>query len=329
MKVLFLGGNGNISWHCATKAQQAGHDVYILNRGLTVKGRRACPKNVKQIYADIRDIDSIKNTLKNNTFDVVADFICYTPEQAFIDINLFGNLTKQFIFISSAGNYQRPCAYPIVESSELYNPNWEYAQNKIDCEQVFLSAYEKNGFPVTIVRPGHTYDTIMPDAVGNGDWTTAKRILEGKPIILHDTGNSVWTVTHSEDFAEAFIYLLGNTSTIGESYHITSDEWLTWKEMAKITSTALGITDPKFLYIPSNKIAQLNPKLGQGLLGHKAWCDIYDNSKIKQIAKGWKAKISFEQGIKRTINWLQEDKNRQRINLELDLFLDNLYKEIL
>lgn len=326
MKILFIGGTGNISWYCATKAQQAGHEVWILNRGKSTKTRRPSPLNAKQLYADMRDVLSVKNALKNMEFDVVADFICYTPEQALTDIKLFRNITKQFIFISSTANYQRPCVYPITESTPLYNPQWEYAQNKIDCEKIFLEHYKKENFPITIVRPGHTYDTLIPDAVGNGDWTNAKRMIEGKPIVIHGDGSTLWTVTHSEDFARAFIELFGNPAAIGEAFHITSDELLTWRQISEMVASALNVKNPHFIYIPSEIIAQRNPAIGEGLLGHKTWCDIYDNSKIKSVAKGWQANIKFEEGIKRTIDWLKADKNRQRVNSDLDLFLDDLCK---
>jgi nucleoside-diphosphate-sugar epimerase len=326
MKVLFIGGTGNISWYCATKAQQAGHEVWILNKGEVEKTRRQLPAHAKQLYADIRDIEAIKNALKGMKFDVVADFLCYTPEQAQADIKLFRGITKQFIFVSSAGNYQRPCEYPIAESNRLYNPKWEYSQNKIDCEKIFLKYYKKEKFPVTIVRPGHTYDTLLPDAVGKGDWTNAKRMIEGKPIVIHGDGSTLWTLTHSEDFARAFVKLFGKSSAIGQAFHITSDELLNWRQISEMVASALGVKNPRFIYVPSETIAKLNPEIGEGLIFHKTWCDIYDNSKIKSIAKGWKAEISFEKGIKRTIAWLKADKNRQRVNLDLDLFLDDLCK---
>jgi nucleoside-diphosphate-sugar epimerase len=325
MRVLFIGGTGNISWYCVTKAQEAGHDVWILNRGATVKTRRPCPLNVKQLFADIRDVLSVKKVLKGMEFDVVSDFICYTPEQALVDIELFRNITKQFIFISSAACYQKPLSkYPITEATPLFNPQWEYAQNKIDCEKVFLEYYQKENFPITIVRPGHTYDAIIPDAVGNGDWTVAKRLIDGKPIILHGDGSTLWTVTHSEDFARAFIELFNHRATIGEAFHITSDEWLTWRHISERVAKTLNVSDPHFIYIPSDIIARRNPAIGKGLLGHKTWCDIYDNSKIKSIAKGWQCRITFAEGIQRTVDWLKADKNRQRVNAELDRFLDNL-----
>lgn len=333
MRILFIGGNGNISWHCASVAQRHGHDVWILNRGQTLKGRRSCPEGATQLYADMRDACSVQNVLKGLTFDVIADFICHTPEQAHIDIELFRDRTKQFIFVSSAGIYQKPCVYPIVETNPLYDPTksfkWEYAENKMACECVFLHHHKKEDFPVTIVRPAHTYDTIIPEAVGTCDWTGAKRILEGKPIVLAGDGTTLWTVTHSEDFANAFICLCGNLSVIGETFHITSDEWLTWRQISEYVASTLGAPTPSFVYVPSETIARLNPALGKGLLGHKTWCDIYDNSKIKSVAKNWKANIKFEDGIKRTVAWLQEDTGRQRLNAEIDLLLDTLCKGVL
>lgn len=329
MKILFIGGTGNISWHCVTKAQQAGHEVWVLNRAATVKTRRPCPLNVKRLSADMRNVNAVKSILSGMEFDVVVDFICYTPEQARVDFELFRNSTKQFIFISSAANYQRPGTYPITESMPLDNPYWEYAQNKIDCENFFLEQYKKENFPITIVRPGHTYDTIIPEAVGNGDWTVAKRMIEGKPIVIHGDGSALWTVTHSEDFARAFIELFENPAAIGEAFHITSDEWLTWRQISEMVATALDVKNPHFVYIPSETIAQVNSELGKGLLGHKTWCDIYDNSKIKSVAKNWQANITFAEGIRRTIDWLKANKDRQRVNQTLDLFFDNLCENYL
>lgn len=328
MRVLIIGGTGNISWHCVARAQQCGHKVCVMNRGETIKTRKALPNGVSQIYADIRDVVAVKKALDGMRFDVVVDFICYTPLQALIDVELFSNITKQFIFISSAACYQRSgfsaCKYPITESAPLYSYKWKYAKNKIDCENIFMEHYEQSKFPITIVRPGHTYDTIIPDAVGNGDWTVAKRMIEGKPIIIHGDGTTLWTVTHSEDFARALVGLFHNSAAIGESFHITSDEWLTWRQISIEVANSLNAPLPVLIYIPSETIALKNPTLGAGLLGHKSWCDIYDNSKIKSVVAGWEATISFKEGIKRTVEWLEADKVRQRVDSKLDLFFDEL-----
>ena len=320
MKVLFIGGTGNISWYCTMKAIEEGHDVFILNRGKTIRTRREPPEGVKQLHADMRYPSSVKKALNGLSFDVVADFICYKPEQAHMDVELFRGITKQFVFISSTAVYQRPCVYPITEDNPVCN-TWEYAQDKIWCERIFMERFRSDGFPVTIVRPGHTYDTLVPDALGSGDWTNCQRMLDGKPIVVLGDGTNLWTLTHAEDFADAFVRLFG--TVIGGVYHITGDELLTWREITMLVGDALGVK-PDVVFVPSETINKLNPIIGAGLLGHKTWCDIYDNSKIKDSAKGWKQKILFRDGIRRTINWLRESRIRQRINPEIDVFIDDL-----
>jgi nucleoside-diphosphate-sugar epimerase len=328
MKILFIGGNGQMSWHCATKAIEAGHRVWVLNRGETVAQRRPKPKGAIQIFANMRDLKGVRESLANLKFDVVSDFICYNPEQALADIDMFRNKVRQFIFISSAANYKRPCAYPILESHPFHNfLDWEYSMGKIRCEKLFLKYFKKEKFPVTIIRPGHTYDTTIPDAIGRGDWTTAKRLLEGKPILIPGDGSALWTATHAEDLARAFLHLLDNKKTLGEAYHITSDENLTWKEITDIVASTLGVKKPRYLYVPTDIIVKLNPSMKYDLFGHKTWCDIYNNSKIKSVAKNWKAEITFVKGVKRTIKWLTEDTNRRRLNPELDSFYDKISKD--
>lgn len=327
MKVLFIGGTGNISWHCMNYAVRDGHDVCVLNRGSEGLMRRGTVDGVVKMCADMRDQCSVRNILENNHFDVVADFICYNKIHAQLDTELFQHRTNQFIFISTAAAYQKPnISLPMTEEIPLANPNWSYAQNKIDCEEVFGNAYKDIGFPVTIVRPSHTYDTIIPEAVGNSDWTVSQRLLDGKPVVLHGDGTTLWTLTHAEDFARAFTGLMGNTDAIGQSYHITSDEWLTWRQITENVAAALHAPPPRFVCVPSEYIAMKNQRLGAGLLGHKMWCDIYDNTKIKKI-KGWQAEIPFNAGIKRTINWFNQDNRRKIVNKEFDDFLNKLCSE--
>ncbi|MDR2555567.1 MAG: hypothetical protein LBC64_09095, partial [Fibromonadaceae bacterium] len=179
-------------------------------------------------------------------------------------------------------------------------------------------------FPITVVRPSHTYDTIIPAAMGSSGWTNSARMLNNKPVILHGDGTTLWTLTHAEDFAKAFTALLGNSAAIGHAFHITSDEWLTWRQISEGVAEALNAPKPKFVCVPSEKIAEKNPDLGAGLLGDKTWCAIFDNSKIKKFAPGWQAKIPFKEGIKRTIDWFMENPERRKINTELDGFLDGL-----
>lgn len=328
MRLLFIGGNGNISWNCTIKALKKGHEVWVLNRGNSSAMRKELPKEVHRLKADIANKEQVKNVLNNvgfSKFDVIADFICFTPEQAKTDLELYGKMCKQFIFISTASAYQKPLLHvPITESTPLKNPYWLYSRNKIACEDIFFESYREADFPVTVIRPSHTYDTIIPSAMGSSGWTNSSRMLRGKPVILHGDGTTLWTLTHAKDFAAAFVKLLGNPASIGQAFHITSDEWLTWRQISESVADALGAPKPHFVYVPSEKIAEKNPDLGAGLLGDKAWCGIFDNSKIKKMAVGWQATIPFELGIKRTINWFLENEERQKINTELDTFLDSL-----
>jgi len=325
MKILFIGGNGNISWNCTIQALKKGYEVWVLNRDSGSVMRRELPKEVHKLKADIGKPNSVLDALKGLKFDVIADFICFVPEQAKQDLELYGKLCEQFIFISTASAYQKPLtAVPITESTPLKNPYWLYSRNKITCEEIFLKEYREKDFPITIVRPSHTYDTIIPAAMGSSGWTNSARMLNNKPVILHGDGTTLWTLTHAEDFAKAFTALLGNTAAIGHAFHITSDEWLTWRQISEGVAKALNAPKPKFVCVPSEKIAEKNPDLGAGLLGDKTWCAIFDNSKIKKFAPGWQAAIPFSEGITRTISWFMENPERRKINAELDGFLDAL-----
>lgn len=325
MKILIIGGTGNISWHCTNRLLEHGHDVYVLNRNLTVASRKGLNPGAKRIIADINAISSIQQLLEETIFDVVADFICYKKEDAERDIELFSHKTKHFIFISSAGNYKRDGYHlPITEDRELASINWEYSKNKIQCEEKFLKAYREKGFPLTIIRPGHTYDTLIPEAVGNGDWTIAKRIIEKKPIVVHGDGTVWWTLTNSYDFASAFAGVAEDIETIGEAYHIVGDEVLDWNEITHIVANALGVSMPDIVYIPAKTIEQADPKWGAGITEHKMWCDIYDNSKIKLVVPKWKTEISLRNGIVHTIDWLRGQESRRRVNKNLDNLIDEL-----
>jgi nucleoside-diphosphate-sugar epimerase len=319
MKILFIGGNGNISWNCAMESLKKGCEVWVLNRDSGSVMRRELPNDVHKIKADIRSLKKL-----DEKFDVIADFICFTPEQAMQDVELFKELCGQFVFISSASVYQKPLAtVPITESTPLKNPYWLYSRNKIACEELFFKEYREKNFPITVVRPSHTYDTIIPAAMGSSGWTNSSRILAGKPVVLHGDGTTLWTLTHAEDFAKAFAALLGNAAAIGQAFHITSDEWLTWRQITEYVAEALG-RKAEFACVASEKIAEKNPDLGAGLLGDKAWCGIFDNSKIKKFVPGWQAAIPFREGIKRTIAWFMKKEERRKINAELDAFLDSI-----
>ncbi|MCF7986859.1 MAG: NAD-dependent epimerase/dehydratase family protein [Methylovulum sp.] len=323
MKVLITGGNGNISWHCVNNAILAGMDVTVVKRSQGSLLRRKLPNNVKIINADVRNISSFRSALYKIHFDVVIDFLCYTPEQAETVIWLFKDIVKQYIFISSASVYEKPAKnIPIIEENIIKNSTWDYAINKIACEKIFIDAYNKINFPVTIIRPTHTYDTIIPVSIGNGDWTIPNRIIQRKPVIMHDDGKNLWTLTHSKDFSDATMHLVGNKNALGESFHITSDEILTWNEIMYALSNGLGYGKPNLVYVSSNEIAKKYPYIAPSLLNEKRWDGVYNNNKIKIISNGWSAKVKFLEGIKETIEWFLKNKELMVIDEKLDLMMD-------
>jgi nucleoside-diphosphate-sugar epimerase len=335
MKILFIGGNGNISWYCVQKALEAGHDVWELNRGATLKTRRDIQPEVHKLIGDMRNHDQINTLLKNMTFDVVADFICFNPEFAQFDIDLFRDKTNQFIFISSVAVYQRKTKYlPFKEETPQWeDTDYDYALDKVHAERVFLQAYKEQGFPLTIVRPAYTYDTIIPVSVGHNCFTVPQRYLDGKPVLIAGDGTNLFTFTHSKDFARAFVGLFGNEKTIGEDFHIMGDEWLNWLDMTKILLDTLGVKNPKYIHIPAVDILNIeistsqnmaHSHFGQCFAGQQMWCDIYDNSKIKKFVHGWKSEVLFGEGIRETIDWMFEKDIRRRFNPDLDKLLEYL-----
>ena len=336
MKILFIGGNGNISWYCVQVALEHCNTVYVLNREQSLKTRRDIQPQVIKLKADIRNKEEAKNVLKGLEFDCVIDFICYNEEDAKLDIELFKDKTKQFIYISSVTVYKRKTKYlPFKENT----PQWEdtdynYALDKVKCERIFMQAFREEKFPITIVRPAHTYDTIIPVSIGHNCFTAPQRYLDGKPVLIAGDGTNLWTLTHSKDFAEAFIYLIGNKEAIGEDFHITGDEWLTWLEITDYLLEALDIKNAKYIHIPINDIINIeiptsnnfkfSSCFGIAFKGQRMWCDIFDNSKIKSFAPNWKSKILFKDGIKETINWMFEKDVRRRFNNDLNEILEML-----
>jgi nucleoside-diphosphate-sugar epimerase len=325
MRVLYIGGSGNISWRCVSQSIEMGHEVWVLNRGASNPKRRSLPDTVRRLQSDIRKPESVSEAISDARFDSVIDFTCYLPEHAYTALKLFGGRTDQFIFISSTASYQKPTLkLPYTEETPLSNPYWLYARNKAECERIFLTALRDDGFPVTIVRPGHTYDTIIPVAVGNADWTIPARLLSGRPIPLHGDGNTLWTLTHSEDFACALAGLISRPDVIGQTFHITSDEWLTWRRITEILAEVLDVPIPDFVYVPTSEIYKRDQWLGQTILGHKSWCDLYDNSKIKAFLPDWAAHIPYPDGIRKTLQWFDQDQARKFVDPEMDGFLDQL-----
>ena len=320
LRVLFIGGSGVISSACARVAVASGIDLYVLNRGQSTL--RPLPPGVRELRADVRNPASVRDVLKDLDFDSVVDWVAFTPEHVSTDIDLFRGRTGQYVFISTASAYQKPPArLPITESTPLRNPYWQYSRDKIACEDLLVRAYRDEGFPATIVRPSHTYDkTKVPLS---GGWTALARMLAGKPVIVHGDGTSLWTVTHHDDFARGFVPLLGHPRTLGEAFHITSDDFLTWDQIAHALASALGVT-ARITHVPSDAIAAADPEWGAGLLGDKAHSMVVDNSKIRSVVPGWRATIPFERGAREIADWYLADPARQVVNEKLDALMDKL-----
>jgi nucleoside-diphosphate-sugar epimerase len=314
MKILFIGGTGIISSACSQLAIEYGHDLYLLNRG---QSTRPAPAGAAILTADINKPHAVRAALGDRSFDAVVDWIAFVPEQIERDINLFRGRTSQYVFISSASAYQTPPAsLPVTESTILDNPFWEYSRNKIACEERLVRAYREEKFPMRIVRPSHTYDrTLLPFT---GRYTVVNRMRQGKKVIVPGDGTSLWTLTHHADFAHAFVGLLGHPRAIGDTFHITSDEWLSWNQIYQIVAHAAGVEAPQLVHIPSDFIAAFNPDWGAGLLGDKMHSMIFDNSKIKRLVPDFAAKIPFVRGAAEIMAWYDADPARQVSDTALD-----------
>jgi nucleoside-diphosphate-sugar epimerase len=315
-RVLFIGGTGVISSACSALAVESGISLHILNRGLTTA--RPLPPGVTVVQGDINsgEIPALGD------FDSVVNWVPFTPDQVRRDIELFGGRTGQYVFISSASAYQTPPSrVPVTESTPLRNPYWRYSRDKIACEDALTAAYREDGFPATIVRPSHTYDrTLVPF---DGGWTVLGRMLAGKPVIVHGDGTSLWTLTHHEDFARAFVPLLGHPRTVGDTFQITSDDVLTWDQIAHTLAAALGTT-ARIVHVPSDAIAEADPEWGAGLIGDKAHSMVFDNSKIRGVVPGWQAVIPFERGAREIADWHLAEPARQVTDERLDALMDKL-----
>jgi nucleoside-diphosphate-sugar epimerase len=320
LKVLFIGGTGVISSACARVAVKHGIDLFVLNRGRSTD--RPLPPGVTTLRADAREPRSVRQEIKDLDFDAVVNWVAFTPDQVQTDIELFSGRTGQYVFISSASAYQTPPArVPVTESTPLRNPFWAYSRGKIACEDLLVAAYREQGFPATIVRPSHTYDqTTVPF---DGRWTVLGRMLAGKPVIVHGDGTSLWTLTHNEDFARAFVPLLAHTRTLGDAIQITSDDVLTWNQIAEALAAALGVS-AQVVHVPSDAIAAADPDWGAGLLGDKAHSMIFDNAKVRGLVPGWRAVIPFEQGAREIADWYRADPARQVTDARLDAVMDKL-----
>ncbi|MEN2739109.1 SDR family oxidoreductase [Microbacterium sp. X-17] len=319
-RTLFIGGTGVISSACVARALDQGHEVTVVNRGNS--DLRPLPDGVEVLHADIRDPESVHSVLGERSFDVAAEFLAFTPEHIRTDFDLFEGRVGQYVFISSASAYQTPPArMPVVESTPLRNPFWQYSRDKIACEDLLVESYRERGFPITIVRPSHTYDrTMIPTS---GHWTDLERMRRGAPVVVHGDGTSRWTITHNTDFAVAFVGLLGRPEAVGDSFHITSDEAPTWDQIYCYLAEALGV-EAELVHVASETIAAVVPDLGPGLLGDKAHSMHFDNAKVKALVPEYQARVTFAHGAGEIVDWYLADASRQRLDPDLDAAFDRL-----
>lgn len=323
LDVLVLGGSGVISSAVVRRAAEVGHRVTVLNRGVSqAEAVHAPPEGVRTLRADLRDAAAVREALGAQEFDVVASFLGFVPDHVRQDLDVFAGRTGQYVFISSASAYQTPPArLPVTEATPLRNPFWQYSRDKIACEDLLVARYRETGFPVTIVRPSHTYDaTSVPF---DGGWTVVDRMRRGVPVVVPGDGTSLWTLTHTRDFARAFVGLFGRPATIGSAFHITSDEAMPWNEIYATIGRAAGV-EPTLVHVPSDAIAAVDADFGASLLGDKAHSMVFDNSAVRSVVPGWRARVPFAQGAREIVAWHDADPSRCRVDARMDAIFDQL-----
>lgn len=327
MRILIIGGTGTISSAITRQLAASGQDLWLLNRGTR---KQEVPAGVKQIVADISNEEEVKRLLGDMQFDAVCEFIGFVPEQVERDIRLFKGRTRQYVYISSASAYNKPASNHVInEGTTLANPYWEYSRNKIACEELLMKEYRENAFPVTIVRPSHTYcERSVPVSVHGlkGSWQVLKRMIDGKPVVVQGDGSSLWTLTWNEDFARGFIGLLGNPKAIGEAFQIMSDESLTWNQVYKCVADALGVAFHPY-YVSSEFLAAVAPKeydFTGNLLGDKSVTVVFDCSKLKRVVPGFQATTRFHEGVRRCVDYLLSHPELQVEDEEFDAWCDQV-----
>lgn len=327
MKILLIGGTGTISSAITRQLSEGGHKLWLLNRG---NRKNEVPANVRQVICDINDEAEVMRQTGAEVFDAVCEFIGFLPSQVERDIRLFTGRTRQYVYISSASAYNKPAAsHVITEGTTLANPYWEYSRNKIACEELLMRTYREAGFPVTIVRPSHTYcERGVPVSVHGpkGSWQVLKRMMEGKPVLVQGDGSSLWTLTWNEDFARGFIGLLGNPKAIGEAFQIMSDEQLTWNQVYQSVANALGVTFKPY-YVSSEFLAAVSPKAYDftgNLLGDKSVTVVFDCTKLKRAVPGFCATTRFDEGVRRCVAYLQSHPELQEEDPEFDAWCDRV-----
>jgi nucleoside-diphosphate-sugar epimerase len=322
VRLLFLGGTGNISTACVALAVERGHEVTVLNRGRTLS---RVPASVRVVVGERDDGAALANAARATRFDAVVDFLGYRPEQVETAIDAFAGRVGQYVFISTTATYLKPVVhYVITEATPLRNPFWEYARLKIACEERLWRGRQESGFPVTVVRPSYTYGpTWIPSGFGGQDYTVVDRMRRGRPIVCHGDGTSLWVMTAASDFATGLVGLLGQDRALGEAFHITSDEVLTWQAIYNTIAQAAG-ADLKMVHVPSELIASMYPDRGGSLIGDKAWSVVFDNAKIRRFVPGYRPRVSFAEGMARSIAWFDADSARRAVNEEANRRIDDV-----
>ncbi len=315
MDVLFIGGTGNISADCVECLEARGHRITILSRG-----RRPAPPQFRAIIADCKNPEAMKTAVRRVEVEVVINFLGYDLPEAQLDYELFEGRIRQYMFISSATVYAKPPPkLPLTEASPLGNPWWDYAQKKLACEQWFIERWRENGFPVTIVRPSHTYSKRwVPNPVSSSSYSFARRLEQGKPVFVPDDGQNPWTLTAASDFAVGLGGLVGNAKAIGEAFHITSDEVLSWNQIVAEIAAALGVTSAQVVKVPTDFICRIAPHLTGTLKGDKAHPGVFDNAKIKRLVPEFRCKKPFAVGVRESITWLRGHPEQQNLNPQVD-----------
>jgi nucleoside-diphosphate-sugar epimerase len=320
-KVLFLGGSGVISSACTELAVRSGIDLTVLTRG---QASRPLPEGARRLSADVHDRASLEAALGEEEYDAVVHWVAFDPETVETAVDLFRGRVGQLVFISSASAYETPPRrVPVTEATPLRNPFWEYSRRKIACEDVLVRAYRDEGFPMTIVRPSHTYDRTMIPL--HGGWTMLERMRQGKEVVVHGDGTSLWTLTHHEDFARGLVPLLGHPQAVGRAVHITSDEAPTWDAITRMLADALGV-EPRIVHVPSDAIAAVDEGWGASLLGDKAHSMVFDNTLVKSLVPGFRATIPFAHGAREIVEWYDADPSRRQVDPVLDRVVDELVR---
>ena len=327
MRILMIGGTGTISSAITRQLAESEHELWLLNRG---NRQNEVPEKVKQLHVDINDEAEVLRLIGDTQFDAVCEFIGFVPEQVERDHRLFAGRTRQYVYISSASAYNKPARHHVItEGTTLANPHWEYSRNKIACEELLMKYYREEGFPVTIVRPSHTYcEKSVPLGLHGtkGSWQVLKRMLDGKPVLIHGDGSSLWTMTFNTDFANGFIGLLGNPHAIGEAFQIMSDESLTWTQIYSVVAQCLGTTLKPY-YVSSAFLAEIAPKeydVEGNLIGDKAVSVVFDCSKLKRVVPGFQATVRFEEGVRRCIQYILTHPECQQLDPEFDAWCDKV-----